>query len=266
MREFMERAAHSLLLGVLCFGFVPGPVARAQSDEEAARGRKILEAALAKRGGREALEKIKDYEFTMTGTMRSASAGEAKIHAVRKVLFGETPCLLDRARVTFPASGQEIPQEITLKGREGRRRTRLEGKRLSESEVAEQWAGFHRSSVGILRALLDRGAEFEAVGPGKVGEKTTEVIRVLRPHEPPLEVDIHPDSGCFLRVRWQERPRSGAPPVPQEILYGDFRALGSLAGEPFKAEVRVGGSTVSKRRTEAAKVNVGLKPSDFPLE
>ncbi|MBN2490737.1 MAG: hypothetical protein JXQ29_07805 [Planctomycetes bacterium] len=265
MKRWTGIAGRGLLLAVLCSGW-PARAGDDPADEAAAKGRRILEAALERRGGRAALEGIRDFELTMTGTGKSAAAETAEIHAVRKVLLGKTRCLSDRVRITFPGAGQELLQQLVLRGKEGSLRTRLGGRRLSSDEVQGRWAGFHRSSVGILRALLDEETTIEAAGAGEVNGKATEVVRVHRPGEPPLAVDVDPESGCFLRVRWRERPRSGAPPAPHEIRYRDHRPFGSLKGEPFSAEERVDGAVVTTRRTEAVRINLGLKPSDFELE
>jgi len=238
----------------------------AQGDEKRdaleKNGRALLEQALEKRGGMKALEVIKDYVVTMSGITRLGNGKDAKVKATRIVLLGEVPCLRYEAKVRLSES-QDTVVRYTLKGEKGYEQNRFGGRVRSPHWVTQQWASYHRSSIAVLRALLDPKVKVEYVGKDRVRDRETEVIRVIRPKEPPLDVDVEPATGYFHRVRWRERPPNGAPPIPWEIRYGGFENLGHLKGVPTKAEVRVGGEVLMTRKTSSIKVNVGLKPEDF---
>jgi hypothetical protein len=243
--------------------------APAQGDEEqevpVKNGRRLLERALEKRGGTKALEVIKDYVVAMTGTTGTRGGGVAKVNATRMVLLGEVPCLRYDAKVRLSETENTVLR-ITLKGDRGYKQTRVAGEAQSAAWVKKQWAGYHRSSIAVLRGLLDPKVKVEYVGKDAVRNRETEVIRILRPGEPPLDVDVDPTTGYFHRVRWRERPRSGAPPIAHEIQYGGFTSLGRLRGIPTKAEVSMAGKVVMTRTTNSIKVNVGLKAEDFGVE
>jgi len=228
-------------------------------------GRALLEQALEKRGGMKALEVIKDYVVALSGIGQAQSGQRVKITATRMVLFGKVPCLRYEAKIRLSEDKRWV-QRITLKGEKGYFQTRVSGQSQPSAWVSKQWAAYHRSSIAVLRVLLDPKVKVEYVGKDKVRDRETEVIRILRPQEPPLDVDIDPDTGFFHRVRWSERPPSGASPIPHEIGYGGFTNLGHLKGIPTKAEVRMAGEVVTTRTTNSIKVNVGLKAEDFGVE
>ncbi len=250
--------------------------AEKKADDKADRGRKILQEALDKRGGRKALEAIRDFVLTLEGKREAGQNQPMAVQAVRKVLYGETSCLLDDTTAT--AGGFRMRWKITISGNQGYKQTRIGGGRMSPQAVARHWAGHHRSTLGILRALLDQGSRFTFVSKDKVEVKIkdrdkdkveiieTEVVRIFRKGEPPLDVDVDPDTGYFLRVRWKERPRSGAQPEAMEILYGEFRSLEGLKGMPIRAVFRNPGKAKDTRKTVSMKVNTGLTMKDFPLQ
>ena len=252
-----------LVLSLAAAILFPSMPARCGPGDEEEKGRTILIDSLEKRGGRKALEAIKDYELLLKGTGKASSGAVRQVTTTRKVLYGKEPCLIHDS--VIKAGGSRYLARFTLKGSKGYYQTKFGGQPLHASAVAKQWAGHHRSSLGILRVLLTPEIKVDYVGKGEVREKTTEVIRIRRKGEPPLKVDVDPETGFFLRVRWKERPKSGAPPEPHEILYGDFQDFGGLKGIPARAEVRISGGLVMSRKTGSAKVNTGLKPSDFKM-
>lgn len=266
---------HAPLAAALLVLFLSSP-ARSQeppenkADDKADKGRKILQEALDKRGGKMALEAIQDFVLTLEGRSERGKNQPWAVRAVRKVLYGKTPCLMDDS--TRSAGGSRMRLKITLCGNQGFLQSRIGGVRLSSQDVARHWAGHHRSTLGILRALLDPEIRITFVGKDKVKDKDqvkdieTDVVRIFRKGEPPLDADVIPDTGLIPRVRWKERPRSGAPPQPKEILYGEFRDLEGLKGVPTRADFRNPGVQKSTRKTVSVKVNTGLTVKDFPLE
>jgi hypothetical protein len=261
MSAIVPTAMTMVLSAFLLLG---SPSARDDQEQDAPEknGRAVLEQALEKRGGMEALKVIKDYVVAMSGTTRLGNGKQAKVKATRIVLLGEVPCLRYEAKVQL-SEDQDTVLRHTLKGQKGYAQDRFGGHVKTSHWVTKQWASYHRSSIAVLRTLLDPKIKVEYVGKDQVRGRETEVIRILRPQEPPLDVDIEPATGYFHRVRWRDRPSSGAPPVPWEIRYGGFESLGHLKGVPTKAEVRVAGNVIMTRKTSSIKVNVGFEVKDF---
>jgi hypothetical protein len=265
----VKRKHYFLLLGLIPLLSAPA-VAHAPADAAIVRDPRaisILRQCLKAEGGETALTKIQDFRAT--------------------------------GSITYFWGGKEVKGTATMQGRgteefsvqatldEGTR-SMVIGKAagtVSESKSQPTAIPYHNTvNLGALsfpvlslaRALNDSSTSITLVGTASVGQRTAYQIRTQRSFNSVGSAgsttmsyvsikDYFLDTTSFLPLatRWMAHPpKDYRQEFPQEILFGDFRAVEGMI-VPFSVSETLAGQKTWEFQAESFNVNVGLTESDF---
>jgi hypothetical protein len=217
----------------------------------AAQARKIVEAAVAAMGGREALAGIKDLSvkgalklFTPQGEMAGDSVEEIlypdKYKAVLGLPFGKITQMTDseKAWMGQGAALQEAPEQA--KGE------------LLKSVVSA-------ATVGLLREALAGKAEVNALPQAEVNGKKFDALQWSAGGH---TVKMLFDAATALPARLNYRGAGMSGPAEIETVYEDWRDVSGVK-LPFKETVYQNGQKFVERVASERRVNSGLDPAGF---
>jgi zinc protease len=213
-----------------------------------AAGKKLLDAALAAKGGADKLRNIKDLKAT--GKVRLGS-GPKSIEADWTRIFVPPDKL--RLDVALPAG--QISMTVTDKGvwqRMGQKKTQD----LPPALAADARAGLWRDHDLILLRHLDPGTVVQDAGKVTVAGKAYDAVSI-RPREgaPATTILLDPKTHLIFRITYDE---GGQPGVEE---YGDYKAVDGVM-LPYRQRAEGGGQAFDVTVSEF-KINGGVPEDTF---